>query len=273
MNTLIAKVKDKRNPFRKANTNQVYFDPCDLTDTVEYKTDVLLEEKQWFKLENFKDRKYCLDFIKKGKKGFSSFISLDAQDIEKVEYICAFQNDDEYCFQKINKSHYLKEERHLVFGKRIQLETKRNIMVLNQEPDAVYSSQNDSLYFKKLDRITSIFNGIDELFREATKEEVIDFLKNDFINPNSTLEFSSVGKNNRKRLVLANEKMNDWSQDQKKSIFEYISGYYPKLGFNGTAFTINSDNDLKCLLFGIEERFYTTPVTKEDRVANYTIRI
>ena len=36
-------------------------------------------------------------------------------------------------------------------------------------------------------------------------------------------------------------------------------------------FTIGNEEDMKFLLWGIEQRYYTTPVTKENRVANSTM--
>ena len=49
---------------------------------------------------------------------------------------------------------------------------------------------------------------------------------------------------------------------------KYTNQYYPGLEYDGKSFSIGSEEDLKNLLFGIEQRYYTTPVTKEKRVAN-----
>ena len=43
-----------------------------------------------------------------------------------------------------------------------------------------------------------------------------------------------------------------------------------KLEYNSKErkFKISTDNELKYLLYGIEQRFYTTPFSKEKRLAN-----
>ena len=57
-------------------------------------------------------------------------------------------------------------------------------------------------------------------------------------------------------------------QQQRTEIFTYTDDYYPQLSYVNGKFTINSEDDLKYLFFGIDQRYYTTPVTKEKRVAN-----
>ncbi|MDU1029654.1 MAG: hypothetical protein E7A50_09265, partial [Clostridiales bacterium] len=51
----------------------------------------------------------------------------------------------------------------------------------------------------------------------------------------------------------------------------YINDYcQEKVSFDAETetFSINSDDELKYLLYGIEQRFYTTPFGKEKRLAN-----
>ena len=66
------------------------------------------------------------------------------------------------------------------------------------------------------------------------------------------------------------ETLNTFTPTQKKSIFSYNKDYCQNLPFDVKAsnFTIKSEDDLKHLLWGIEQRYYTTPVSKEKRVAN-----
>jgi hypothetical protein len=62
------------------------------------------------------------------------------------------------------------------------LEEEKPIIVLNSNPDAYYNKTTDILYFRDLSKIKPIFNGIENLFREATNSEVQEFLNNDFIS-------------------------------------------------------------------------------------------
>ena len=57
----------------------------------------------------------------------------------------------------------------------------------------------------------------------------------------------------------------------RNQILSYIHSYCEeKLKFDteNNKFEIKSDQELKFLLYGIEQRFYTTPIGKEKRLAN-----
>ena len=60
------------------------------------------------------------------------------------------------------------------------------------------------------------------------------------------------------------------SQDRKR-IFSYIGEYCQDLIRKDGTFEVGNEESLKRVLFGIEQRFYTTPVGKEKRLANSII--
>ena len=69
---------------------------------------------------------------------------------------------------------------------------------------------------------------------------------------------------------MVTEKLSKLDDKQKKQIFKYIGGYNKELSFDkksGT-FEISNENELKQLLYGIDERYYTTAVSNEKRLAN-----
>lgn len=53
----------------------------------------------------------------------------------------------------------------------------------------------------------------------------------------------------------------------------YIGDYCPGLKVSENSFEVGSENELKMLLYGIEQRFYTTPVGGEKRLANSVITL
>lgn len=61
-------------------------------------------------------------------------------------------------------------------GDRAKIESGKNRLVVNQTPDAVYLAAKDTLIFKSLSAISSMFNGIDTLYKEATEQDVEQFL-------------------------------------------------------------------------------------------------
>ena len=281
MNRLIAKVSDKRNPYRKISTDKQYYRSIDKRNGIKYDPKTLLEDDQWFMLERFNEQTFCPDYLIK-EDSIKAHISLKEIDVSSIEYILACQSDN-YYFQKVFKSNYVENANVLTFGKKyIQFKPLQNIIVLNDEPDAVYDKTNNTLYFKKLERISSIFKGIDTLYKEATDSEVNGFLHEQFMSSESKIKLPSVGKNNRKRIALVKEKLKALEEKGMiNSVLAYIGGYADgkvdgndliKKDKNG-AFIIDTDNELKYLLYGIEERFYTTEITNKKRVANSTIDI
>ena len=65
--------------------------------------------------------------------------------------------------------------------------------------------------------------------------------------------------------------LNELNEDDRKNIFSYIGDYCPELQIAESSFEIGSEDDMKKLLFGIEQRFYTTLVGGEKRIANSII--
>ena len=59
--------------------------------------------------------------------------------------------------------------------------------------------------------------------------------------------------------------------EKRDEMHTYIKGYCEqRLTFDekNNKFEIKSDDDLKYLLYGIDQRFYTTPLGNEKRLAN-----
>ena len=67
---------------------------------------------------------------------------------------------------------------------------------------------------------------------------------------------------------MAQKTLNELNDDEKRGIFNYIGEYCPGLIASENSFEIGSEEELKLLLYGIEQRFYTTIVGNEKRIAN-----
>ncbi len=122
-----------------------------------------------------------------------------------------------------------------------------------------------------METIVGIFKRIDELYREATDGETEEFLKNDFVVLRNEYDASKVKTANRKRIALAMKTLSALNTEEKRNIFQYIGEYCPDLKTEKNAFLVGNEDELKMVLFGIEQRFYTTPVGDEKRIANSVI--
>ena len=274
MNLLFAKVKDKENPFRILLAGEeIYVKPETLSDCVKYEPSNKLDEEQWFFVDEFSKKKYCMDLLLNKNLNSVDFNEINRINPERMDYLMAYQEGVYFYFQRILKHTVIKNKLFIHIGEDVKLQEEKNAIEVSNIPDAVYSKTEDRLYFRKLETISPIFRGIDELYREATEEEVEKFLENDFINLKENFSVDQVKKSNRKRIAIAMDTLKQFDKNQKKRIFEYTNQYFPDLKFNGDSFEISNEEDLKNLLYGIEQRFYTTPVTNEKRCASAVYKL
>lgn len=271
MDHILAHIKTRaKKRIFKLVSDQSLFDlvTVDLTACVPYNPDHNLDEDAWFKIEGFSNQAFCIDLLKKIYDS-KDYDDLTKENFSKIAYLFAIQGEDFY-FQKITPSLFVKRKT-LVFGEAATLEQSQTRLVINALPDAVYFKGSDTLVFRNLATISSIFKGIDELYKEATKEEVEQFLDESFIGLSNDYGVEKVSTPNRKRIGLAMKTLESMSADDKTNMLEYIDGYCEqKLKFDqqNQKFEISTDEDLKLLVYGIEQRFYTTPFGNEKRCAN-----
>ena len=268
MNHLIAQTKGRKNGLYKVLSNRSVFDlPDDLDNPKAYDSDYKLDDDEWFHIPQFSTTDYCIDLLKK-RFISTEYNQLKTEDYRNITYLCAYQSMV-YYFQKISSTQVIKRK-WLQLSNTPVLEEDKTIIIINEIPDAIYILSSDTLYFKRLSLISGIFNGIAELYKEATQQETEKFLKNSFIKLEDNYNADKVKTANRKRIALAMETFKSFDTKEKKSIFSYIKDYCPKLNFDDkkSNFAIKSEDDLKHLLWGIEQRYYTTPIGNERRVAN-----
>jgi hypothetical protein len=271
MDQVLTKVKghSKKTIF-KLLSEQTLFDELIITDDacVGYFPDHNLDEDSWFKIDKFSEQKYCIEILKK------DFDSKDYDDLPKTKFkdiaqLYAIQGDDFY-FQKITPSLFV-SKKMIAFGEAATLESSDKRLVVNAFPDAVYFKNIDKLVFKSLATISSIFKGIDVLYKEATDEDVETFLEEDFIELSGDFSIDKVSKPNRKRVALAMDTLAAMPAEDRDQMCSYIYSYCKKkLKFDkgNSKFEVTTDDELKYLLYGIEQRFYTTPLGHEKRLAN-----
>ncbi|HDD8572033.1 TPA: ATP F0F1 synthase synthase, partial [Escherichia coli] len=111
----------------------------------------------------------------------------------------------------------------------------------------------------------------DTLYKEATEQEVEQFLNEAFISLSDEYKACNVSKPNRKRIALAIDTLNQMDEIDRGNMLTYINDYCSgKLKFDDDSgcFEISGDEELKLLLYGIEERYYTTRFGNEKRLAN-----
>ncbi len=276
MDYVFAKIKGKakKSIFKLLSDNSLFdIIKVDLKHCIPYSPDHNLDEDSWYKIENFTSKDFCLDYL---KEQFDSkdFDELNKDQFNKISYIFSTQGDDFY-FQKITSSLFI-HKKMIVFGEVAEIEKSNNRLIINELPDAIFITKSNTIIFKSLATISAIFKGIDILYKEATNQEVDDFLKSPFINIKGGYGVDVVSKPNRKRIALVVNTLSTMSDEDKADMHNYINEYCEdkiKYDESSLQYEISTDDELKYLLYGIEQRFYTTPFSKEKRLANSVIAI
>ena len=141
-------------------------------------------------------------------------------------------------------------------------------LVINEVADAYYNKTDDVLYFKRLSAITTIFEGIYELYNESTDAETDSFLKLDILNVANSYSVNDVKTANRRRIKAAMEKYANFSDEQKMQLPSYLQEYVHEVVFQDGKFNISTEKELTILLNCFNQRYYTTEIDGEKRLAN-----
>lgn len=267
MNHLIAKTKGKNGDFFKVISDEEIFNiPDDIENTIPFDANYKLEEDEWFIIEDFSETDFSIDILTR-RFIAAEYDQIVVDDYKKIEYLCAYQTGI-YFFQKLANNQLIQKKWFSISNNPTIVD--RPIIVINNNADAIYIKNEDTLYFKRLSSISGIFKGIDILYREATQQETQAFLQNSFITLANNYNADLVKAANRKRIAMAMEKLANFTPLVKRNICIYIRGYCRDLPFDGTnsSFTITSEEDLKKLLYGLDEKYYTTQFGNEKRLAN-----
>ncbi|UMA67268.1 hypothetical protein LVO79_20925 (plasmid) [Roseivivax marinus] len=271
MDHVLVKLKRlRKNPFRKLLSDTTLYPTITPTDVtlVAYNPDHNLDEDSWFVIEDFCEQPFFPSELSE------DIDSKDYDDLKREKFgdiycLLSLQGDDIY-FQKVTPSSFIKRKM-ISFGEAATLEEGENRIVVKKHPDAVFLRGDDKLLFRDIASISSIFKGIDQLYKEATEDQVKEFLALEFIEAADGYDHSSVSKPNRKRLALVSDTLKNMPPEQKTSLIDYIKAYCKdgvELSDGDDKFKVSSDKQLKLILYGIEERFYTTPHSQEKRLAN-----
>lgn len=233
MNHLVAKTKDKKgDAYKKVLSGaEIYKMPEGIKGARRYDPAYRLEEDEWFVIYNFSKTDFCIELLKNPFRS-TDYVLMNHANPEKIDYLCSYQNEEEYYFQRVLKSNILRR-RSICFGDEIKMEEAKQSVLLNEEPDALYRKTKDNLYFRKLETIAPIFIGIDMLYREATEEETTEF-----IAPTDAYKAEEVGKANRKRIAMAMDTLKHFSRMDKKKVLDYTHMYYPALKYEKGRFFV-----------------------------------
>ena len=270
MDFLFVKTKGKQGTFRKVLSNQtVYNDIPGFNDKRPYNDELNLRDGQWFVLEHFSEKDYAPILI---KEDFNSAVwsQISREDYDKIDYIVSVQNDGNLLiFQNVTTRLIYKRQSLLSLDEQPSLINKDHTLVINTYADAYYVRNTDSLYFKRLSNITSIFSGINELYNEATDAEVDSLFRLSMLHVDPDFTRDKVKTANRRKIKEALDMYNNYTTEQKTQLPNYLKKYCSDLVYDEHLgkFEISTEKTLTLLLNGLCQRYYTTEISNEKKVA------
>lgn len=269
MCTLIGKVKsDYRNILSQENKILDQLD-IDNANAVEFDPSYKLEDEEWFCIKNFSNQDFFIDLC---KRNFStaSLGQIANGEYDEIQCIVIFQDGQKH-FQRITPSCFVNRKTILDYSGQPKIVEHRKQLEVKLESDAIFITATDTLYFRQIARIKTIFSGIEELDREATQSEVDNFLSHGKIKLQEGYDTHSVGSHNRKRIADIGNKYLSLSPEKQQELVDYAKDK-TGINFENGTFKIGSETDLKNLLYAMDQRYYRAEIYEENRIAN-SVRI
>lgn len=234
-------------------------------DFIEYDPHTLCEDGEMYSISEFSKSKFTIDIIMK------TFNSSDYNLLKKNQskkYILHI-TENIYYFNRITKNMIRPQKFIGIFDKdEYEYKSVKNVISIPSKPDAIYDKEKDILYFLKLENIKAFFPEIESLYREATEKEVGDFLNSKFIKTGNKFKSEDVKVLNRKKIALNLKQISELTEADIRNLDDYIKRYMHESHVEDGKIIIDSNKTLTTILNALDERFYTTELHHEPRVAN-----
>lgn len=268
MGVFIAKIKDDDECWYKI-VDQIMNDELSeivLGDAVAYDPNNT-EANQWFKIDGFDQKEGFLPLLAQ-QINAADLESLDRQQYDNIEFI-AFFDQGRYYMQKITRGNYLKKKWFSWDGDILRYQEDEGIIYINPVPNCIYDTNTRAIYFMDIAKAYGIFSNLKLDYKAATDDEANRFLQSDIVDA-QTLPIEKVGVSNRKRITSILTKYEAYTPNEKATLKEYIKksvGANLDFDDNAKKFVVNTDTQLRLLLYGIQQRFYMPPLEDEVQVA------
>lgn len=231
---------------------------------IEYDCRYKLDSEEWFRISKFSEQGY--GNIVQNIENTANFDQLVEGEYSKIKHLVFIDNDLFY-FEKITNAKVLRKK-VLNFSDEPILEKSPKVITLNNKPDAIYDKEEDTLCFRNLSTIKDIFNGIEELYKEATDEETQKFMAMSCVSLGGKFTITNIKPANRKRITMAWKSYQSWNQELRDKFIEYAHKYRPDITYSDNKFVVTNEKELKQILYAMDERYYTTELQNEKRLAN-----
>lgn len=181
-----------------------------------------------------------------------------------------WQQNHSILFSKITPTGRIEHKQFILWNAwNPQLKTISHWIDITWKIDSYWNGEK--LFFKKYETVRWLFPWIEDFYQTATPEEVESFKNNWFFN--FTMKNSSIWTRNLRRIAyIVREKNIDFSSSETRIKFKrYAETYGITLPFDeNNKIKIANNKVLWNAISIIEENYYTSEITREKKVAEYS---
>lgn len=233
---------------------------------IDYDPKDKIDSEQWFILKEFSKINKAQIVL---PEQTTSFNKVEPSRYKEIEFISSFIPSYRslgkiFLLNRITPSLCIKGKSILNFETKTPTVTDNpKILLLKDTPDGIYVPDLDVLIFKNIGPLKPIFSSLEELYRAATKEEVESIFNSPFIEV--SIKYEEIGISNLKRINGEfSRKIEDLTIEEiNKKNKDYGLGLHCE---NGKV-RLCTSNDVKNLLFILDERLYEGEASGQKRIA------
>lgn len=249
------------------SVKQFYFYTIpNIHEGVKFNPDRKLEQSQWYYVELTSDHiAKMIDPYTDNEKASADLSNTVQADYEVVEVVYRVYGKAAI-FTKITNSYRVTNKRFMKFLdlEQVKVVEEGHSIEFSGEVHAYYDGRG-KLYFRDFSKVRSMFPGIDDFYREATREEKQRFLDNEVFNV-TELEAEHIGQLDSKRiaLVLEDENIKFELDATRQKIIDSAKHYAEEKGIEITdnnQIVLASPQDLKKALNIILSKYYISEIT------------
>ena len=271
MDYLLARIDTRKKAnIRLILSDKTTYHDVDVSKSKVFDNDYKLQDGEWFVVNEFNKASFFKDWIKSPFNA-GDYSQIQVSEYSGIRFLVAYQGNDMLLFQRLFSGIVYENKTFLTLSVHDQpdLRNDHHLIVINKEPDAIYVLSKNQLFFKSIPTVKPLFPGIESLYKEATNEEVQSFLEAGLIKIEGDFGVDKVTTLNRRYISEAKEIFDNYKDEDKRKLGEYVQKYRPNLNFNLESFSceVSNDNQLKELVYCILQRYYTTEIGEQKRIA------